>query len=288
MVKEYMTWTLRHVPNSTRGEFVNIGVLVGGLEDDWAIRFVTNFRRANRLGGSAEKLLPILKKIAASLPGEVVTGPRGEIDLFENGPQWSVSDVEYLRKHRQNALQISEPRPTYGESADSLADFLYGHLVLEHVGEPAQRALTRMRKRYEHALDVEIPTGLHYAKHVYANFEHRNEVFDFAVHGDHNVRQLTHAINFRNQGERRMRDAVDALTHRFTLIREGGADIQLSRDGHVLPFNRDNRLFVVHNEPLEKPQAQIFTNAQRAWQKIGIESVFEEELVDHPERAIAA
>ena len=85
-----------------------------------------------------------------------------------------------------------------------------------------------------------------------------------------------------------MRDAVDALTHRFTLIREGGADIQLSRDGHVLPFNRDNRLFVVHNEPLEKPQAQIFTNAQRAWQKIGIESVFEEELVDHPERAIAA
>lgn len=288
MVREYMTWILRHVPNSTRGEFVNIGVLVGGPEDDWAIRFVTNFRRANRLGGSAEKLLPILKEIASSLPGEAATMPQGEIDIFSGASTWSTSDVEYMRKHHQNALQISEPRPSYGESASSLADLLYEHLVLEHIAEPVQRALTRMKRRYEHALNVEIPEGLHYTKSVYASFEQRKEVVDFAIYGDHEVRQLTNAINFRNQDERRMRDAVDALTHRLSLIREGGADIQLGKGGQILPFKKDDRLFVVHNEPLKKPQAKVFRTAERAWRKIGIESIFEEELVHHPERAIAA
>lgn len=45
----YQYWLIRYVPNAVRGEFVNIGVLVGMDGKDWALRTVDSFTRASLL-----------------------------------------------------------------------------------------------------------------------------------------------------------------------------------------------------------------------------------------------
>ncbi|WP_416377865.1 DUF3037 domain-containing protein [Auritidibacter ignavus] len=145
---DYTAWVLRYVPNSIRGEFINIGILVGSYSADWAIRRVSNFKYANRLGGQAEALAPLLEEIEALIPTkrtELAQSAQHSTPMTRPLPlsdpsrlELSVPAVEEMRAHYQNILQLSDPLASYGNSASELATLLFKTLVANGP-EPACR-----------------------------------------------------------------------------------------------------------------------------------------------------
>lgn len=289
MASQYFTWVIRYVPHSIRGEFINIGVLVGNAESDWAIRYVSNFKRANLLGGDAEKLLPILRSLQQRIPRRAPQSSTIQTSInFGNPESLSVAAVENMRVHQHNVLQFSEARPSYGDSAESIAEMLYGVLVLERESEVVSRTITRLRNEYEEALEEKLTSDLEYKRHVPVSFGDRVENFDFAIHEETAVVQLTNAFNFESKDYRRMSDAVDALTLRFARLRELGAAISLGDKDRTLPFDKDRPLYVVHNEPVNDRQIDIYRRASYDWSDLGVEKLPEKELLENPKLAIAA
>ncbi|WP_136090306.1 DUF3037 domain-containing protein [Auritidibacter ignavus] len=296
---DYTAWVLRYVPDSIRGEFVNIGVLVGGYTNDWAIRYVSNFKYANRLGGQADALTPLLKGIEARVPPRRTgSAPSGELAApvtqtlpHTDAPasELTVPAVEEFRAHYRNILQLSEPLASNGTSARELASLLFNALVAEDEPQKRQRPKTLIREQYESAIKPVLrqqPRHLELASSVTASFEGRTRSFDFAVHDDQEAIQLTQAMNFQPGKKKALSDEIDAFAHRASLIRSEGATISTGSHKTPMVFNKDAPLVVVHNDPSTQEQVDLHRFAAKEWDRVGVDMISTSELADRPESAL--
>jgi hypothetical protein len=121
--RAYDYWLIRYVPDTIRGEHVNIGVLVGG-DDDWALRRVTSFARASLLGGNASLTQPWLTHLAGAL------ATHNALTRAKCG-QFTPAGIELIRTQMNNTIQLSARMPVLGTSAASAADLLFELLVAE-------------------------------------------------------------------------------------------------------------------------------------------------------------
>lgn len=154
MKNSYKAWTLRFVPDSVRGEFINIGLIVGCNYADWAIHTVDSFSRANKIGGDAQLLTPFLDSLKSSV--SVANDPSligaGKLPLWTFGQGITEGYLDDLRRRLNNSLQISEPHLAHGDSAQEILELLYPHFVCENVREPLHRVRTQMRHSFQEAI----------------------------------------------------------------------------------------------------------------------------------------
>ncbi|OAV61781.1 DUF3037 domain-containing protein [Enteractinococcus helveticum] len=288
---EYVSWVLRYVPNAFRGEFINIGVLVGGSDNDWALKYVSDFRRASSLGGDAQKLLPLLQDLANR-----VSPKNRQSQLDTSGVVFpieslSVEDVERARVHKNNALQLSAPSLSYAESSEQLVQILFENYVVEQSTSHGRQKLTIIRDHYREALEkVELGDSRQWSSKVKARAgDGEVDNFDFAIYSPHTVDQLTLAINFQRGEERELRKTVHAFQFRLQQIRDSGAQINIGGSkGATLPFASEGKLFVVHNEPETTWQKKTLENAIRFWGEHDIEHRSHEEIDQTPRLALAS
>jgi|SRR5690625_4518847 len=290
-MNEYISWVLRYVPNAFRGEFVNVGVLVGGPGEDWALKYVTDFRRASGIGGDAQKLLPILQDLEARIYPRSRQSQLDSSGVFFPRENLSVEDVERARVHKNNALQISSPSFSYAASAEQLVQILFDNYVVEQVGSQGRQKLTIIRDHYREALErVELGDSRQWTSKVVARAgDGEVDNFDFAIYSPHSVDQLTLAINFQRSEQRELRKTVHAFQFRLQQIRSDGAQISLSGSkASSLPFSSEGKLFVVHNEPETEWQKKTLHNAMRFWGEHDIEYRSHREIDTSPQLALAS
>lgn len=283
---EYISWILRYVPNTARGEFINIGVLVGSHGSDWAIRHVSNFSRASRLGGDAAFMRPLLRELMrrVALSNEEPDG--SETDLFNVGSPRPLTfwTVEELSARLNNSLQISDPTPAFGSSASEVADILYGHLVSETVRASVPRARTLMRNTFRNAVmnawhhDAEIPLAVGPVIEI----GHLHQDFDFAIL-DGEVEQMTQVISLNRQDRALVRKDIAAWNYAVTRLRRDGAVLR-SQD---LDVPSDTPIIIIHDQPTNEEQHDILKFAREGWRDLDVEAYPSDDIDRAASRAIS-
>ena len=126
----YIYSLIRFVPNPARGEFVNVGAIVGSEESsEWQVRRIENPKRARAMDENASlgTVWSFIDRVGV------------DIDSFEAATQLlSVSDVELtedwlwnLHADHQNVVQLSAPVPMVAESADDALEIVFDLMVLD-------------------------------------------------------------------------------------------------------------------------------------------------------------
>lgn len=285
MNNEYVSWILRYVPNTARGEFVNIGVLVGSQGSDWALRHVSNFTRASRLGGDALFMRPLLQQLSRRVSGLNLSAPNHSIDVFDSASLEPLSywTVEEMRARFNNSLQISEPSPAFGASAEEIASILYGHLVSETIRESVPRSRTRMKTNFRTAVmkawhhDAEIPLEVGPVIEI----GHLHQDFDFALL-DGEVEQMTQVISINRKDRGLIRKDISAWNYAVTRLRQTGAILRSKE----LDVPRDTPIIMIHDEPKNDEQKDILRFAREGWDALGIESFSNREISSAASRAL--
>lgn len=262
----YTYWLLRFVPDILRGERVNVGVIVGGVDgDDWAMRRVTSLSRARRLGGPDPKYIePLLER----LEGLVARGrvPEQIPGLSGSGPPVTFDRIETIRQHQGNNLQISSPRAVNAATAQAAVDMLFEALVVE----PQARGIagtkayavnelrTALRERFSSAAihsGVNLQTG------------HQHTRFDFSL-GQEQVAQLTQVWSFDMRYPENLMQRLQAASFVTGRLRaKGGLVVSKHREYAVDP---NVPVRVLYIPPRLDAQREVFEQAAEAWEDLGI------------------
>lgn len=269
----YRYWLLRYVPDVLRGERVNVGVVVGSDEaDDWAIRKVSSFARANRLGGgdAADVLDGLIRLEDVISPGGSWKLP---VDARLEPQRISSGWMDRVRRQQQNNLQIAAPQLVRATSAAEAADVLFELLVVE----PSPRATSRGRneavrelrhaflehhlRRWDLQADVRLTTGRQRTK------------FDVAV-GRERVAQLTQVWSFDLQRMEPLRERLQAANFvTYRLRKQGGELTTPGRKQDPVEVSQDVPVRVLYVPPVKDIQREVLDEAREAWRDLDVRPV---------------
>ena len=122
--QKYIYSVIRYVPDVFRGEFVNVGILVGREDEDWEVRQLSNLRRARAIGKASQ--LDVVMALLTEI-GELVDKNNEAISLFEdNGTPQLWLDDEDQRSQVDFRHMQSESEFSYSEESEESS---YGPLV---------------------------------------------------------------------------------------------------------------------------------------------------------------
>lgn len=277
MEQLYTAWILRFVPNSARGEFINMGVLVGRDGGDWALRHVTSLERAACLSTfrpeASELLSPVL-----GLAG-TVNGLRPSDAVFsEFAEQASVGTVRRIKAGLHNALQLSDEMPAIGENADDVAQLLYQHLVLEGPARERVSARDRMRARLRDA--VQNAVGTHGAvktrQRLVVADGSLDQRFDMTLQrteGAHSPVMLAHCFSFQGM-QSPLKTQAQSWSFFVTQLRAHGA-VLMTGEGparHSLRVDSEIPIRVLHDQPAGESQNELLRGLSKAWRDNGVEA----------------
>jgi hypothetical protein len=273
MNEPYSYWLVRYVPDVARGERVNVAVIVGRDQGDWAIRSAPNLRRASRLGGDAQALRPWLQSIERS----VRDYEQPPLALFASAAPDAVSRAWLsLLSHRfNNILQLSDPAPVDAPSAAEGANFLFDVLVATPDAGPRSKTRTRLVQRlgdlYLRSGSLELGESL--LKRPQALVGKQRGRFDFAVVGDE-VDQISHAFAFDVKDPEALEQELQSWNFIVSRLRDGGA-ILSARDGRRRAL-ADVPVSVAFQEPPSNATPRtldVFDAALEAWQSLDVVAV---------------
>lgn len=260
-------WTIRYVPDPVRGEYVNIGVLVGGFEQtDWALRYVKNTNRANQLGGDAGRAVAYLSGLRR-LVDDTMRPP----EMLVGGERISFDLVERLRAHQRNSIQLAAPRVVAAANAQAALDLLYPLMV----DEPEKRTRDSSRNRIVSDLRAGLVRGISsHEMTVLRNMEgqvgRQRGKLDFVLKADGRT-QLAHAWSFRAQDAEPTRKSALAWSWFLREFRASGMEIPETKDRSALRLPATTPLLVVHDEPKGSEQEDAFAAACQAWGQLDVE-----------------
>lgn len=289
----YRYWVLRYVPDAVRGEFVNIGVVVGGEGSDWAIRRLESLSRANRLGGRPEVAAEWLDSLE-----NAISADRHDFNtLLRSGegeaPQPNSGMMESLRIKHTNAVQISESRPVRAKNAQVAADILYGVLVYEAPGKrqsnSRNESIRYLRNFYQHA--PKIPTKAIQSK-VEISWGRQLAKFEFSI-GINSVVQLSQVWSFDRVHLKDLDDQIRSWSLGVRMLRDKGGEVinpQRSRPVPI-PAARDAAVRVLYVPPKTSEQEESYAAAAELWEELDIRAYPRGEelaLVREAEHALAA
>jgi hypothetical protein len=277
----YTYWLLRYVPDTLRGEMVNIGVLVGRDGGDWALRRVSSFRRAGRLGGDASRVRPWLEWLEHQI--DAYQQPTLDTFAAESIEALSAARIHRLQTRLNNSIQISEPTSVQGESASATADFLYQFLVSEAAiptrSTTRRKLVSQLREQYEQVALEDIGRSLE--TRPQANVGLQRGRFDFAVVNEE-VTQLSQVWSFDLADTEKLEQDIHAWSFLVTRLRDSGGSLgprsglKGRRIGSGVPIS------AVYQTPTGRRQHQeqidVFSAAQEAWTRLDVNLVPSAEL----------
>ena len=143
---------IRFVPDPARGEFINVGAIVGCEESsEWGIRQISNTRRARALGNP-----DALKTVWSFIDrlGEKIDRYQFSLEsLLPSNLELSEDWLEDLHNDHRNIVQLSPPTPILTSSVEDALDRVFDLAVLDparqqHPGRWKNKVLAATRKAY--------------------------------------------------------------------------------------------------------------------------------------------
>ena len=136
---------IRFVPDPVRGEFVNVGAIVGSEESsEWGVRQVDNPLRARHLDerGTLPAVFAFIDSVGREIDAyeEIIErGGTGGSD-FALSEEWLTS----LHRGHTNIVQLSEPLPVLAESLDEAVEtIVFAQLIVVRRSGPGDRRSTQ-------------------------------------------------------------------------------------------------------------------------------------------------
>ena len=252
---------IRFVPDPARGEFVNIGAIAGDeASDDWAIRWIQNYKRANALDPGG------LFRAAKAFSGEL-DERFADLDRPTLGTEPpSVAWLSQLAAEMNNLVQFTPPAPVVADSAEAALDRVFDRLVVDPARvtyrfQKKQRAQAAARRAYD-AHDVPSEARKEHVRVVSGAFSFE---FDFAVHNGRAV-QLVQCWSFQLPDQEALTDQVKSWAWVAAHIRKSGGRF-LTDGGVEVPSDLD--LAAIYIPPLGT-DAIAFSEAQGVFQELEI------------------
>ena len=250
----YNYWTMRYLPDPARGEFVNIGLLVGQDGADWAVRTVHSFDRVSRLGGD----LNVARHWSSNFREMVAANTDALAGIVI-----SQGTINSLRGFHNNAVQLSAPLPVVAESAEAAIEVLYDRLVLEPAHSPRSTSHSRAVRTLGEAYGQLRPT-LSLCKRVKVRAGRQSLDFDFALKGNR-IEELSRVWSFDLKDMDPQVEKVQAWGFRLQELREGGGELTGEQQ---LAIDQDVPVKVLYVPPKTAAQRESLDLAQDAWKKV--------------------
>lgn len=262
---------VRFVPDPVRGEFVNVGAIVGCEEtQDWDWRMVSNQRRIRQLDNS--EATGAVWQFFESISRVIVASDEGGLPQFSREPEPSEEWLNGLWRTYRNTVQLTQPSPMIAETADQALELLFDRIVLD----PARRRFEFLKKtvatvalRRAYGM-VTLPPGYRVLEKVELFSGHHREAIDFAVVGDE-VRQLVQAWSFEIPDQDRLAEDVKAWGWTIEDLRERGGILggRYATEARV-PRDVDVRVVYVPPQNLDRG---AWIDAQNVFTKLGLTAV---------------
>jgi Protein of unknown function (DUF3037) len=274
---------LRFVPDTARGEFVNLGVLAGNDEArDWNLRMLSNPIRVKAIDDQG------------ALPGAFAFVDRllDHIQALDGLPDESPDAMSLallwrMQQSMQNIVQFTTPAPVVARSSEEALDILCADLLVD----PAQRrfrfkkktwAATLMREAYQmHELPRETV-----AERVEVVSGPYREQFDFVVHNGQVV-QMVQCWSFQLPNQSDLADRVKAWAWTVHELKENGGRLLVGDIEKEIAAGQ-SPIGAVYVPPEGDQPTHVFEEALAAFQETDVTAVSEDDVAVLADQAAAA
>ncbi|HTF32591.1 MAG TPA: DUF3037 domain-containing protein [Myxococcota bacterium] len=268
----YVYSVLRFVPDPGRGEFVNIGVIVGSDESsEWELRLVDNPRRARQLDerGILPKVWDFVNEVGQRL--DYFTDAIEARSKFpeEISEKW----LEALWQQSENVVQLSRPAPISEESLERAMEFLFREMIVdpERVRYPFKKknvALAAVRRAYR---EQGLTLGRNFFETPTVHSPNHSERFDFAV-ANGMALQLTQTWSFQVPDREKLAEDIKAWAWTVRDIRDGGGHAS-TKDERRIEVPKDVSVVVVYVPPASEKEEVALREANSAFRRIDVQAV---------------
>jgi hypothetical protein len=259
------------VPNPARGEFVNVGAIVGSeTSSEWQIRQIENPRRARAIdeGSLLDGVWSFMDRVGTAID----LFEQETESLFEPSTDLTERWLDELHRDRQNIVQLSPPTPMAAASADDAMDRIFELMILdpasrEYRFQKKHAALAAVRSAYA---ERAIRKGVDLRERVQLLTQHHSGRFDFAVTNGHAL-QLTQTFSFQVPDQEALAEQVKAWGWTIRDARESGGEITTS-EGKTFEVQKDVDVEVVYVPPLADHPAPALADARSVFEALSITS----------------
>jgi hypothetical protein len=260
----YFFSLLRFVPDTARGEFVNLGAIAGDSEVvDWDLRLISNMKRARAI--DSEGHLPAAMSFLAELQERLPVEDDDETNF-------ALEDLEVLAASMNNVIQLTRPEPIVASDAEEALDFLWRDLVLDPEGNASHRfkntrsAIGATNRAYR---DEQLPSDAvkRTVELAAGRFADR---FDFAVHNGRAV-QVVKCFSFQRPNQAELIKDVKSWGWLMHELREHGGTVK-PRIGEALEAHGDLSVGSVYVPPVDGHSTDAFDQAKAIFDEVGVEA----------------
>ncbi|MCW1250647.1 DUF3037 domain-containing protein [Acaricomes phytoseiuli] len=268
----YRYWIVRYVPSVIRGEFVNIGLLVGRDGADWAFRHVQHLRRASRLGGDPTAASYWIKELdrraLATANYQLNNGFSHSLFPGESDQIFTEVGVESLRVRLNNLVQFSDASTVVAESAAKAVEMLYDALVEDPDVSSKKQFRTRVSLSLERQLSKALNGSRHLRidRHSTASMDTGSSRVDLSISGER-VEQLTRAWSFNNQNILSIDNEIRSWAYSIERIQRKGGRL-LTNKGQEFEVPPTVKFNVIYESPSSPNRQSNLRNARRIWDNL--------------------
>lgn len=250
---KYQYSVIRFVPSPTRGEFVNLGIIVGSdATDEWTMDLVGKKNRAAKLDDAG--ILPLvsteLERLQLRFPSDDEETP------FNNGPEISEVWLADMASQCRNVVQYTPPQPILASDATTAMEKLWTMFIVDHMRQKRE-SLTKhqIRTRYLKSLQQFDLTSDHYKPKAKLSTGHSSTSVDVAVYNGV-AKRLTQCWSFQVKDTESVLNEVKAWGWTMRDLRRSGGEIRTSTRKIIVP--KEVELSVVY-APMADAKVDEFT-----------------------------
>lgn len=269
---KYQYSIIRFVPSPVRGEFVNLGLLLGSDQTgEWWIDVVGSRSRATKLDDDG--VLPFVATDIQRLQSLVES--YSDPDLLS--PEITISEqwLSELSRDSQNQLQFSKPNSVIGETIEEAFEKLWGLLVVEPIPTKRQ-SMTKatVTARYVTALErLQLHSGnLKRRARLETSRTHTN--IDVAVHNGV-VKDITQCWSLQIKAAEPLLNEIKAWGWTIKTLRDQGGKI--FSDNKEITVPHDVRVGVIYaptdDTDLKDEAFEVFTDSKIAADCVSVDDV---------------
>ena len=250
---KYQYSIIRFVPSPTRGEFVNLGVIVGNdATDEWTMEVVGKKSRAAKLDDAG--ILPLvsteLERLQLRFPGDDEEVPYG------NGPEINEAWLADIASQSRNVVQYTSPHPILAADASTALEKLWNLFIVDHVRQKRESlSKHQIRTRYLRSLQQFDLTSDHFKAKAKLSTGHSTTSIDVAVYNGV-AKRLTQCWSFQVKDTESVLNEVKAWGWTMRDLRRSGGEIRTSTRKIAVP--KDVELSVVY-APMNDEKTDEFT-----------------------------
>lgn len=257
---KYQYSIIRFVPSPVRGEFVNLGLIVGSDQTgEWLIDVVGSRSRAAKMDD--ENVLPMVAADIQRLQSNIES--YSDPDMFGASVDLSLSWLRELSRDSQNLLQFSAPKTVLATSAQEAMEKLWTLLVFE----PTKSSRTSVTKssvlsQYWAALKTHKLGAKNVKKRVLLETSKAHSPIDVVVHNGE-VKDITQCWSLQIKNTDSLMNDIRSWGWTMRTLREKGGDILVNEDR--IPVPNDVGIGVVYapseNKQVEEEAFEVFQNS---------------------------